>query len=54
MLAGLGYTLDPFTRLLLPAYQATITPILTTLTMGELIFMAWLVVKGAKLPNSSS
>jgi len=51
MLAGFGYTLDPFTRLLLPAYEATIIPILTTLAIGELVFTAWIVVKGAKLPE---
>jgi len=54
MLAGLGYTLDPFTRLLLPAYETIILPILMILTMGELIFTVWLVVKGAKLPISKS
>ncbi|MHA2394976.1 MAG: DUF4386 domain-containing protein [Promethearchaeota archaeon] len=50
MLAGLGYTLEPFISLLLPAYAATIIPILYILVMGELVFMAWIVVKGAKLP----
>ena len=54
MLAGLGYTLQPFTLLLLPAFQSIIMPILYILTMGELIFMAWLIVKGAKLPTSKS
>jgi len=49
MLAGLGYTLDPFTRFLLPNYEATILPILAILIMGELLFMGWVVLKGAKI-----
>jgi hypothetical protein len=54
IVSGFSYTLDPFTRLLLPTLAATIIPILTIFNMGELVFVLWLVVKGAKLPISKS
>jgi hypothetical protein len=54
ILAGVGYTLEPFISLLLPAHAASIVPILLTLVMGELVFMVWIVVKGAKLPEMKS
>lgn len=54
IVSGFSYTLDPFTRLLLPTLAATIIPILNILNMGELVFILWLLVKGAKLPISKS
>jgi len=50
ILGGFGYTFEPFARYLLPAYAATIVPIVLILTMGEIIFMGWVLFKGAKLP----
>lgn len=54
ILGGIGYTLEPFVRFLLPTYSATIVPLLYILTMGELIFMGWVVLKGAKLSKTKS
>lgn len=49
--AGIGYTLGSFMKLLLPNFAALL-PILEIMTFGEVIFLGWLVIKGAKLPKS--
>jgi hypothetical protein len=54
ILAGIGYTLEPFVRFLLPNFTAMILPVLYLLVMGEIIFMGWVVLKGAKIPETTS
>jgi hypothetical protein len=54
ILAGIGYTLEPFVRFLLPNFTAIILPVLYLLVMGEIIFMGWVVLKGAKIPETTS
>jgi hypothetical protein len=49
-LAGFGYLLDSFTRFLSP--NAIFLPILSILTFGEVLFMLWVLVKGAKIPET--
>ncbi len=46
MLAGFGYFLGSFVYFLLPNNEV-ISSILNTLTIGEVVFMAWLMIKGA-------
>lgn len=54
IIAGFGFLLSPFTYLLLPSYQSILIPILDTLTVGEILFIIWLVFKGAKIPETQS
>ena len=57
ILAGFGYLLDSFTHLLLPNYanyEAILLPLVTLLTIGEVFFMLWVMLKGAKLPKTKS
>jgi hypothetical protein len=53
LVAGIGYTLDFFSHYLLPGYKAIISPIVLTMTMGEIIFMIWIILRGAKLPKEA-
>ena len=50
IMAGFGYLIDFFTHFLLPNYE-TIGPVLELMTVGETIFMAWVLLKGAKIPK---
>jgi len=52
IIAGFGFLLNPFTNFLLPNYQATLIPILDTLKIGEILFIIWLVFRGAKIPKT--
>lgn len=45
---GLGYTLGSLLKLLTPNLQSIIS-ICEVMTMGEIVFLAWLVIRGAKL-----
>jgi hypothetical protein len=54
MIGGIGYTSEPFIRYILPETAATIVPIVLILTMGEIVFMGWITLKGAKLPATKS
>ena len=49
-IAGFGYLLGSFAHFLLPNYEA-ISSVLEVMTMGETIFMAWVLLKGAKIPE---
>jgi hypothetical protein len=53
LIAGVGYTIDFFSHFLLPGYKAIISPIVLTMTMGEVIFMIWIILRGAKLPEAA-
>lgn len=51
ILAGIGYVLDSFTHIVLPNFKGIFSPVVFILTMGELLFMLWLVIRGAKIPE---
>ena len=48
IIAGLGYLIDSFAIFLLPNYEVTIAMVTF---IGELLFMLWLLFKGAKIPE---
>jgi len=52
-IAGFGYLLGSFTHFLLPNYEA-IAPVLELMTVGEIVFMGWVVLKGAKIPSKDA
>ncbi len=49
VLAGFGYLLDSFMNILSPNLHATFLPVTNLMVMGEVVFMIWLVFKGAKI-----
>jgi len=49
MVAGFGYVLDSFTHFILP--DAIPLPVIILLTIGEILFMLWVLFKGAKIPE---
>ena len=54
MMGCFGYLLDSFSSLILPNYadyEAIFFPVTFLLTMGEILFMGWILVKGAKIPD---
>ena len=46
---GFAYVIDSFTGLLLPQYEDMVSNIMFPALFGELAFMLWLVIKGAKV-----
>ncbi len=52
IIAGFAYLLSSFMFLVLPQYQATISPLLTLLEVGELPIIFWLLIVGAKAQSS--
>ncbi len=57
MIGCIGYLLDSFSHILLSNYahyEAILDPLVLLLTFGELPFMVWLLVKGAKIPEMKS
>lgn len=50
IIGGFGYLLSSFTNLLIPSQEALLS-IFQIMTFGEVIFLLWLMVKGAKLPK---
>lgn len=50
MIGGAGYFFGAFAQLLLTS-PGRIMPLFELLTMGEVVFILWLVIKGAKLPE---
>jgi hypothetical protein len=50
-LAGFSYLIGSFMHFLLPSYEA-IFPVFELMANGETLFMAWVVFKGAKIPES--
>ena len=51
IIAGLGYMIDSFGKLLSPNYDANIA--LFTF-IGEVLLILWLFIKGARTPNPST
>jgi hypothetical protein len=54
IIAGFGYLLGSLAHLLLPNDEAIIFQVFDLMTYGEVIFMLWVVVRGAKLPEMKS
>lgn len=52
-IAGFGYLIGSFMHILLPNYEA-ISPVLELMTVGETVFMGWVVLKGAKIPSKDA
>ena len=52
MIAGAGYFFGSFVKLLL-SHPEKIMPVFDILTLGEVVFIFWLIIKGAKLPTES-
>ncbi|MFC1640710.1 DUF4386 domain-containing protein [Patescibacteria group bacterium] len=52
-IGGIGYFIGSFIHLLLPG-QETIIAIFDVMTFGEVIFMIWVLLRGAKLPETKS
>lgn len=52
MIAGAGYFFGSFAQLLLSSPEK-IMPLFDFLTLGEIVFIFWLLIKGAKLPAES-
>ena len=44
---GFGYVIDSFMKLILPNFN--IAPVINILTMGEMVFVLWIIIRGAKL-----
>ena len=53
IIAGFGYLLGSFAQLIIPNYQL-IFQIFEAMTFGELLFMIWILIKGAKIPEVKS
>jgi len=51
IVAGLGYPVDYFGKLLFPNFDAAISLVVG---WGELLFMFWLLLKGGKIPEMKS
>jgi hypothetical protein len=51
---GLAYLAMSLTGLLLPQYEQTVSTIAFPALLGEMVFMLWLVIKGAKPQPSAS
>jgi hypothetical protein len=57
IIAGFGYVLDFFTHLIYTNYanyEAIFLPVVILLTIGEILFMIWIILKGAKIPEMKS
>ena len=52
IIGGLGYTLGSFSELL-ALFSKVILSLFEFMTFGEVVFLLWLVVRGAKLPKNS-
>ena len=52
IIGGLGYTLDSFFKLFASS-SSIILSLFEFMTFGEVVFLLWLVVRGAKLPKNS-
>jgi hypothetical protein len=54
IIAGFGYLLGSLAHLLLPNDESIIFQVFDLMTYGEVIFMLWVVVRGAKLPETAA
>lgn len=51
IIGGIGYTLSSFMKLLMPNLDLFLS-LLEIMTFGEMIFLVWLLIKGAKFPQN--
>src|SRR6266849_157279 len=51
---GVAYLITSFTGLLLPQYEGLVSNITFPALLGELVFMLWLVIKGARVQPSAA
>lgn len=51
-IGGIAYFISSFMHLLVPDLKAIIT-FLEIMTNGEILFMLWVMVRGAKIPKHS-
>ena len=49
IIGGIGYTIDSFIKFILPSFN--IASVTDVLIMGEMVFVLWIIVRGAKLPE---
>lgn len=54
IIAGFGYLLGSLGRLLFPNGQGILIQVFDLMTYGELIFALWVIVRGAKFPETAS
>ncbi len=57
IIGGVGYVLDSLTHFILPNYanyEAILFPVVLLMTLGEILFAAWIFLKGAKIPETES
>lgn len=54
ILAGFGYLLDSLIHFIIPNYKTIFSPIVGILTFGEMIFILWIIIMGAKIPKIST
>jgi hypothetical protein len=52
MVAGFAYLMSSFTSIVLPAYRHVVSQIMMPLYFGEVPIIFWLLIKGAKVPQS--
>ena len=52
-IAGFSYLIGSFLHFLLPGYE-TIFQVFDLITMGEVFFMGWVLLKGAKIPSKDA
>ncbi|MFC1571863.1 DUF4386 domain-containing protein [Candidatus Margulisiibacteriota bacterium] len=54
LIAGFGYVLDSSVHFLLPSYKEIFLVVTPILTIGEIIFMIWVMLRGACLERTSA
>jgi hypothetical protein len=54
LVAGFGYLLGSLARLVSPNDESLLFQVFDLMTYGEVIFMLWVVLRGAKLPEAKS
>ena len=57
IIGGVAYVLDSFTHFILPNYanyEAILLPVFGLLALGEVLFALWVILKGAKIPETES
>ena len=52
VVSGFAYLANSFTSLLLPRYAAVVDRWMSPLEFGEVVFMFWLLIRGAKPPTT--
>lgn len=54
LIAGSAYLMTSFTSIVLPAYKQVVSQIMMPLYFGEVPIIFWLLIKGAKVPESQA